>query len=233
MAYKQFEVEDVGTVTIYKRRGVRSMKLSIASNGSIRVSLPLWAPYKLGIEFVRAKSHWIQSKQIPKTFLSDNQHIGKAHRLFFIRDDVSKPATRVSATEIRITIPLDADIEDKDVQAAAEAACIRALKKQAEQLLPMRLKALADRHEFVYRSVRVKQLKGRWGSCNEQKDITFNCFLMQLPWELIDYVILHELTHTRIMAHGKPFWDEMALYVPNLPGIRKKIRAQQPILTAT
>jgi predicted metal-dependent hydrolase len=53
---------------------------------------------------------------------------------------------------------------------------------------------------------------------------------MQLPWELIDYVILHELVHTVVMAHGPKFWDELDKYVNNLAAKRKAIRSHQPAL---
>jgi len=49
-------------------------------------------------------------------------------------------------------------------------------------LLPQRLQAFATQTGFSYRSVSVKQLKSRWGSCNTEKEITLNLFLMQLPW---------------------------------------------------
>jgi predicted metal-dependent hydrolase len=89
---------------------------------------------------------------------------------------------------------------------------------------------LARRHGFAYRSVAIKQLKRRWGSCSSEQDIALNCFFMQLPWHLIDYVLLHELMHTRIMAHGTPFWKALDEYVPDLKTARREIKTYRPIL---
>ena len=116
------------------------------------------------------------------------------------------------------------------MQKAAHDACIKALRKQAEQLLPGRLSNLADRHGFAYGSVQIKHLKSRWGSCDHERNITLNLFLMQLPWELIDYVLLHELTHTQIMRHGPDFWNAMRRVLPNLQAIRKQMRLHHPVL---
>jgi hypothetical protein len=114
------------------------------------------------------------------------------------------------------------------VQKAARSVSIRALRREAEELLPQRLQSLAKAHDFTYGSVAIRQLKGRWGSCSQHSDITLNLFLMQLPWELIDYVILHELTHTKVMRHGPPFWSELEKYAPNARQLRKAILTHRP-----
>ena len=53
---------------------------------------------------------------------------------------------------------------------------------------------------------------------------------MQLPWELIDYVILHELTHTVVLRHGPDFWSALARVDSKVDNHRKAIRAYQPTL---
>lgn len=231
MPAKYVEVPGVGRVALYKRLGVRSVKLSIAHDGAVRVTLPKWAPYRLGVEFAKNKSGWIKSKRRPKVVLHSGDRVGKAHRFIFEnRDDLVTPTTRITGTDIKISFSKHLLPESTAVQSVAEKAAIRALKKEAEQLLPQRLNTLADLHGFIYRSVGVKRLKSRWGSCNEQKDIVLNCYLMQLPWHLIDYVLLHELVHTKVLRHGSPFWSELSKYTKDLDRIRKEMKAYQPAL---
>lgn len=234
MATKQVRIPEIGTVTLYKRRGNRSLRLSIAPTGEVRVSLPYWLPYKAGEQFALSKAVWIEANR-PKAQVGSLQHghaIGKAHRLYFEQQSTaSKVATRIAGNEIRVSFPAIYDIHDHEVQEAAHAASIRALKKEAEVLLPQRLQALATQTGFSYRSISVKQLKSRWGSCNSQQEITLNLFLMQLPWQLIDYVLMHELTHTKIMRHGTPFWREMERHVPNAKQLRRQMSKYQPMLT--
>ncbi len=205
------------------------MRLRIDANGDIRVTLPHWTPYAAATAFAASKRTWIIENLPKKESMAPYMHIGKRDKLFIIRDHAAKKIrSSVAGDYIRITIPLDTDIHSADVQKAARTAAIKSLKKQAEQYLPGRLEELARKFGYNYKDVRIKQLKGRWGSCSSQKNITLNCFLMQLPDDLIDYVLLHELAHTRIMAHGKPFWMEMALYSPNLESARKSIKHYRP-----
>lgn len=234
MPVKKVEIPELGTVSLHKRRGVRSIRLTIAHSGEIKVSLPYWVPYATGAAFAASKLEWIKSRQIIADPLKHGGRVGKAHRLVFISEENRVTATsRITSTgEIRVFYPADLSSTDPLVQKAAERACVRALTRQAKALLPKRLRDLAELHGFSYNSVTVKKLSSRWGSCTEQKDIALNCYLMQLPWYLIDYVLLHELTHTKIMAHGKVFWDELEKYVPNLKAIRKEMKTHRPVLLA-
>jgi predicted metal-dependent hydrolase len=232
MAYKEFQLSELGTVKVYKRRGSRSLRLSVTAAGDVRVTIPAWTAYAAGLNFAKARQQWILARRpVSRECLCEGQLIGKAHRLHFVAvDSAAKVSTRLRQTEITIRHPQAMPASHPSVQSAAQAAGIRALRLQAEQLLPQRLAALATQHGFTYKSVSVRRLKSRWGSCDQHRHITLNLYLMQLPWQLIDYVLLHELTHTEVMQHGPKFWETMARMVPNLPELRKAIRVHRPLI---
>jgi predicted metal-dependent hydrolase len=236
MATKTVTLPDIGDVTLYKKRGNRSLRLSIGHGGQVRVSMPTWVPYAAGEAFARSKADWITAHRptaAPNT-LRHGDAIGKAHRLYFeAGPESSRLSSRIDGTVIRICHPRSLTTDDMRVQKVAHTASLRALRKQADHLLPERLRDVATRTGHSYRSVGVKPLKSRWGSCTSQQDITLNIFLMQLPWHLIDYVIVHELAHTRVMQHGAPFWEEMERHLPNAKQLRKQMAAYQPILVST
>lgn len=230
MAFKTFMLGDQ-PITVYKRRSSRGLRLSVAATGQVRVSIPAWVPYKAGIEFARSRLSWIAKQQKQPMHLVDGQPVGKAHRLRFVAEgSKSKPASRVRANEIIISYPAGLSSQDPAVQHVAEKACIRALRAQAEALLPQRLRALSAKHDLPFESVSIKRLKGRWGSCDQNKNIVLNLFLLQLPWDLIDYVLLHELTHTKILRHGPDFWSFMQALLPDVKDRRKRMRDHQPIV---
>ena len=231
MAYKQFTVPDLGEIKIYKRKGNRSLRLSVTSNGDVRVSIPTWAPYTAGLQFAQKRRDWIIQQRPTISLLRSGQQIGKFHRLLLVPDPtITKPTSRIKQTEIIINYPAQSTPTSASVQKMAQSASIRALRRQAEQQLPQRLAFLADQHGYQYGSVSIKQLKGRWGSCDQQQNIVLNLFLMQLPWQCIDYVLLHELTHTVILRHGPPFWQAMEEHLPQVKAIRAEMRTFQPIL---
>ncbi len=231
MAYKEFTLDDNLTVKIYKRRSARNLRLSVDPKGGVKVSIPTWAPYKTGLEFARSRASWIRQNARVAPVLSHNQAIGKAHRLQFkIDSSKAKPTSRISDNAVTISFPPHIDETDLSVQSLAQKAGLKALRLQAESLLPQRLKVLADKFGFSYNEVSVKDLKSRWGSCDQSKNIVLSLYLMQLPWDLIDYVLLHELTHTEVLRHGPDFWNYMEKILPGTKQLKKRLKAYQPII---
>lgn len=232
MPYKEFDISGIGKVTIYKRRGNRSLRLSVAADGSVRVSIPTWAPYQAGLTFMMSRRSWIMAQShSTQELLSPGMAVGKTRRLVFYKDPTSdRVKTSVRKGEVIITHPARLTYDNPEVQQAAQSACWRALRSEAMQLLAPRLRQLAEQHGFAYRSINVKRMKSRWGSCDQKKNIVFNLFLIQLPWDCIDYVILHELAHTRAMNHGPDFWQALETVLPNAKQLKRKMRAYQPTL---
>lgn len=96
-------------------------------------------------------------------------------------------------------------------------------KVKAKKKLTNRLKQLAVQHGFTYNKVYIRNQKTRWGSCSSNNNISLNIKLVLLPDELVDYVILHELMHTRIHDHSKRFWAELDKYVGDGKVMAKKL----------
>ena len=92
------------------------------------------------------------------------------------------------------------------IQKLLNAAIVRAMKKSAEEFLPPLLGFWAEKYGMSYHKVRITGAKSRWGSCTSRGTISLSCYLMLLPVHLMDYVILHELAHTKEMNHGPEFW---------------------------
>lgn len=91
---------------------------------------------------------------------------------------------------------------------------IQTLKKLAKMYLPLRVSELAEKHYFHYTSVTCRHQQTRWGSCSYRNSINLNIELMRLPERLIDYIILHELTHTVHKHHQKAFWNHLEKVLP-------------------
>jgi predicted metal-dependent hydrolase len=230
MSQKKVLIPEIGEVVLAKRKGSTHLRLSITAKGVVRVGMPYWTPYSVGITFAKDRADWI-AKHLAKNPESDfktGDHIGKAHTLHINIDrTLSKPASRITTTGIFVNSPYDSQSES--TQAKVREACNRALKQESEKLLPQRLAQLADKHGYSYKSVKIRSLTSRWGSCSTRKDITLSYFLIQLPWSLIDYVLLHELTHTVHMNHGQEFWSAMEKTMPEARQMRRLVNAHKPV----
>lgn len=231
MAQKNVSIEGIGSLVLAKRKGVRRLKLSIRPNGQIRVSLPSWTPYSVAIAFARSQADWINKHRIDhqELILQPGYGIGPRHTLIFDKGPGRKNVT-AKTTEDMIRICSSLPYNHAQVQQKARATAEKILKTEATKLLPQRLNLLADYHKFEYKQVNVRKLTARWGSCSSERTITLSYYLVQLPPHLQDYVMLHELVHTKHLNHGSDFWSSFELILPNAKKIRKQIKQYRPRL---
>ena len=100
----------------------------------------------------------------------------------------------------------------------------------AKALLKNRLKELSEIYGFKYNRVFIRNQKTRWGSCSGKNNINLNINLVRVSNELQDYVILHELVHTKIKNHSLMFWKELDKYVGDARHYDRLLKREDYIL---
>ena len=83
---------------------------------------------------------------------------------------------------------------------------------------------LANIHQLDFYELTFKTLKTRWGSCSQNNTICINNIIYYLPEHLKEYIMLHELAHTKIKNHSRIFWEELEKICPNSKLKRKELR---------
>lgn len=83
---------------------------------------------------------------------------------------------------------------------------------------------LAEEKNFSVNRVVVKSQRTRWASCSMKKTISLNLRLLFLPEDVVRYVLLHELVHTRQMNHSRRFWAEVAAVEPDFANLHAQLR---------
>ena len=101
---------------------------------------------------------------------------------------------------------------------------IAELKKQAKKYIPGRVDYYAAQMHVSYGRIAIRCQKTRWGSCSQKGNLNFNCLLMKLPPEIIDYVVVHELCHRLQMNHSPKFWAEVEKVLPDYKKYRKWLK---------
>jgi predicted metal-dependent hydrolase len=96
-------------------------------------------------------------------------------------------------------------------------------RTKARRQIINRLHYLAQRYEFRFGKASVRNQRTRWGSCSVKGNISLNIKLVALSPELLDYVILHELIHTKVHNHSKKFWWELDKYVGDGKALARKL----------
>ncbi len=221
-------------VTLARRKGTRSLKIAIKNNGEVRLTVPYGIPEIYAKQFLIKKIDWInQHRPSQQEPLLNGARIGKGHRLQIEKTDANRQSTRIKDIYIQVKLPKSLEPTDPEAQTHIIKACEKALLAEATQLLPQRLEMMSKRTGIPYKSCSVKKLKSRWGACDTHNNISLNIFLIQLDWTLIDYVIFHELAHTKEHNHQEPFWALVETICPDYKKLRRELRSKPTAILPT
>jgi predicted metal-dependent hydrolase len=212
MQHKNF-----GEIAFVRSRRAKRINVRILSD-RLKVTLPYGVTEKIAMEFIESVRPQILKKQESlRERVQVNRFIIDEHTelqtLSFLIKTFSAGRDNLFFSYknglLRVEYPAGLDFGNESIQQNLWRGINYFLRKEAKRLFPKRVNELAKAHGFSYSTVKIQAGKTRWGSCSSDKNINLSLYLMLLPQHLVDYVILHELCHTKEMNHGAKFWQLM------------------------
>lgn len=113
---------------------------------------------------------------------------------------------------------------DREAATALSDRKIKELTEEAKKVIPLRVAYFAEKMAVTYGRITIRNQKTRWGSCSSKGNLNFNCQLMLMPDEVIDYVVVHELCHRVHMNHSGEFWKLVKQVMPDYEERRRLLR---------
>jgi len=98
------------------------------------------------------------------------------------------------------------------------------LKNWGKQKIIYATKNLAQKYNFKFNRIFIRNQKTRWGSCSSRANLSFNYKIALLPQDLFEYIVLHELVHLHHPHHQRTFWQELESICSNTKAKRKQLR---------
>jgi len=231
LSQKNIEIEGIN---ILFKKNIKSKKLRIriTPKGGAVVTMPWFFPYCKAKAFAQEHLGWIRAnlekvekfKKHTLVFDENTDFTTKNHRLVILKKDIKKSFASIKDSKICVNFSLADDILAEENQLKIRSAIIEAFRLEAKEYLPSRVELLANKFGLKYRDLTIKNLSSRWGSCSGRDNINLNLHLIRLPYELIDYVILHELAHTREKNHSAKFWQFLSKLMPEAIELNKKLK---------
>lgn len=233
MTSSDFNDPEFGPVRIKRLSRSKSIRVRVQAGGQLTATMPKLAPVMLLRHLIDSsrpalrKAMADMAAAAPPVY-KHGDTVGASHQIVQKTGAVSSAKRRGQIIEW--VVSRDSDSSSPTNQDMVRKAVRKALDAESKAYLPRRLSYLALEGGFSYSSVRYSNAKGRWGSCNSRGVISLNVALMNLPKELIDYVLVHELSHTRHLNHSQSFWQTVESYYPDYKMARKSLKHYSPYL---
>ena len=201
--------KDFGKIHFVVRRSARNITMRVKEDG-LHVTTPPYRSITALLEAIapfRERLRNVCSEVKPKPFDLNFSIEAECFRLKLETSPLKNFTVSMRDETVVIACPAHADFTTDRVQTLVKNAVMRAMRKKAEEYLPPLVQYWSSLFDLPYNKVTISKARSRWGSCSSKRDISLSFYLMLLPAHLMDYVILHELAHTREMNHGPKFWE--------------------------
>lgn len=196
----------------------RSIALEVNRNGEVIVKAPKLLPKFFIEKFISEKKDWIEEtlakvkKHLPikKKYTEGESFLflGKEYALAFYT------GTKIGLKENMLFFP-------KTLQFRIQKELVNWYKDQAEKFITKRLAFHAKKMQATYTDVFFSDTSSKWGTCFADNTLQFNWRLIMAPVMVLDYVIIHELTHTTEKNHQDSFWSRVRFFTPAYKQHRK------------
>ena len=238
MSARTLFVEGIGPVQLVRKARSKRLRISIKASGEVLVTIPWLLNFSRGEAFLEEKMEWVLKtrKKLEKQGLTRKSL--QPGWLFATRNFdyhlVPQPIQRIQAKVrpeermVLITYPEEFLLDDPDVKAKLRLSIEGVLRYEAKRYLPGRIRELAVQFGYSFKALTIKNNRTNWGSCSSLKNINLNLHLMRLPDRLIDFIVVHELVHTKIANHGQGFKDTLKSHFPDAAVLDKEIKKFRP-----
>jgi predicted metal-dependent hydrolase len=204
--------------SILEKEGLKSYYISVEKGvGVILKGKPIST--EQADKLILKKAKWILDKLDLVSSISDGdivtgsriQYLGRKYYVEVLVDNsTSKINIDFTESKFKISLPNDLNTQENLLQAFENYFRIKAQEK-IEPILKKKSKATG----LQYNNVKFRKLEKRWGSCTPSNTIIININAIKLPFSLIEYLVVHELVHTKIKSHSKEFWAELSKHISN------------------
>ena len=193
------------------RSSRKSLALVIDEWGNLIVRAPKSMSMEQINRFIEKKDTWIRKKQGQAQMFTDKY-------LPITGINGEKLSYRGQEYTIKLSDTNWVCLEDRIVyipSSDSKAALIAWLKEQAYVLINERVLFYSSIMSVEYTKVRLTEAKGRWGSCSTNNNLNFAWRLIMCPQKVIDYVVVHELSHVKYKDHSSRFWQYIGMVLPD------------------
>ena len=222
---------------IRSRKRIASTTISVGPKGVI-VRAPFWIPDWVIKQFVSQKQDWIK-KQLNKNPPHQDKSLKHGDTILFFGEELilniesstspGRPRTEIESGVLRLSVP--SHFSEEVRSQAVRKALTGLLREKGIEHITGRVNHFSQIVNVSYSKITLKNVSSLWGSCSARNNLNFNQHLLMAPPEVIDYVVVHEVSHLVHRDHSSRFWALVRSLDPDYKLHRLWLRKNQKKLS--
>ena len=234
---KAIEIENTMIHYNLTRTKRRTVGIQVKPGGIVDVRAPNIASQQAIQTILQKKQKWIlrKVKEFSAVEILDEKELKSGETLFFLGQEhdlkievSSHKRITITKNESEILIHLPQQIEASPARERLIAKhLLKWYRKQAQMLIIPRAEDYAQKIGVKPKFIKIRKMKKRWGSCSSEGKVTINLKLIMAPLQVVDYVIIHELSHLVHFNHSKSFWKFVEHHCPSFKIQKQWLRIHQ------
>jgi predicted metal-dependent hydrolase len=205
----------------------RHLSVRVHTGGQVEIVVPRWVRGRTVEQFVHRHRRWIERKvaelgaRAPKLLepVPSSIELAATGERWLVQMTAGQGAARVTMMKSG-TIELKGDGSSIDEQQRALRSWLG--ERSREVLIPW-LESLATEVGLAFKRTQIRRQRSRWGSCSVRGTVSLNCCLLFQRPQVVRYLLLHELCHTRHMNHSRRFWQLVSSFEPDYRALDREL----------
>lgn len=232
-------MSQINYTLVRSRRLLSGASVSVSQEKGVVVRAPFWMTEAMIKGLVESKSHWIQkhlnkisSSKVVKKYKEGETYLYFGNEYVLSIKSVTTPgraAVYVCDSKIEVEI-YDGFSQEKHPEIIKEAL-LHWYLEEGIAVITEKVNYFSDQIGVSYSRISLKNVTSIWGSCSPRNCLSFNRKLVMAPHEVVDYVVIHEVSHMVHRNHGKKFWELVQKFDPLYKTHRRWLKQNHHLLS--
>lgn len=195
---------------IRSRKRKKTMTLQITREGNVVIRTPFLTPDYEIERFFYSRQTWIarklNGKELEEEIGGRPREFAAGEEFFYLGDPYPLEITESNGNRQALILSRGKFLLAREKTSQAKELFVKWYRKRAREVIKERVRIWSNRFDLIPTRITITSAWQRYGSCSAKNSLSFSWRLIMAPYAVIDYIIIHELSHIKEKNHSKKFW---------------------------
>lgn len=206
----------------------KTMTLQITSEGNVVIRTPLRTPDSETEHFFQSRKIWIAKKikarEVDREIQDSPRNFTEGEKFYYLGGSYPLEITEPNGVRAPLILTHGKFLLTREKAPHAKELFVKWYRNRAREIIGDRVRFWSTCFDLVPTGITITSAWQRYGSCSAQNSLSFSWRLIMAPYEVIDYIIIHELAHIKEKNHTEQFWRHLESLMPEYKKQRHWLR---------